>query len=94
MLIIPFRPSRGITGLYFSMPEQWQRRRVSELARTLSVETVAALTHGSYCEVVAINNRCAICGAVVDHPWLWLCRGCNPNRPPEARPNPQQGGLL
>lgn len=63
MRIIPFEPrprqiqthSRaGITGLFWAMPESWQRQRIRELAATLSPETISTIARRSYKETVSI----------------------------------------
>ena len=36
------------------MPENWQRQRIRELARTLSTETVSTVVRRAYRETVAI----------------------------------------
>lgn len=44
----------GIAGLFWQMPDSWQRDRIRLLARTLNPETVSTLTRRSKRETVAI----------------------------------------
>ncbi|HWG75368.1 MAG TPA: hypothetical protein VN660_01070 [Steroidobacteraceae bacterium] len=45
---------RGIEGLFFDMPPAWQARRIRELACSQSPAFIAAGTHKSIAEVMAI----------------------------------------
>ena len=44
----------GISGLFWLMPDAWQRQRIRELARTLSPETVSTIARRCYRETVTI----------------------------------------
>ena len=48
----------GISGLFFTMPGWWQRRRIRELARTLSLEDVSVLVRRPRQDCASIVEAC------------------------------------
>ena len=59
MRIVPLRARRAQSpqrnnGLFWLLPEAQQRARIRELARILSVETVATIARRSYRDTLAI----------------------------------------
>jgi hypothetical protein len=55
---VPFRPrlraEKGVSGLFWLMPESWQHDRIRQLARTLSPETISTIARRSVRDVLLI----------------------------------------
>lgn len=55
----PVRPrTPSIAGLFWAMPEAWQRKRIQDLSRTFSPETIATLSRRSLRDVNSIIEAC------------------------------------
>lgn len=53
-LHFPRLRSGDLRGIFWLMPESWQRQRIRDLARTLTPETISTICRRSYRETVAI----------------------------------------